>query len=46
MKLAFSTLGCPDWGLDQIIECAKAFGYAGVELRGLLNEFNLEDRIQ
>lgn len=46
MKLAFSTLGCPDWGLDQIIECAKAFGYAGVELRGLLSEFNLVKRIE
>ncbi|MFB3881331.1 MAG: sugar phosphate isomerase/epimerase family protein [Armatimonadota bacterium] len=33
MKLAFSTLGCPQWSLDQIIEAARACGYEGVELR-------------
>lgn len=33
MKLSVSTLGCPDWSLDQIAKNAKAFGYDGVELR-------------
>lgn len=33
MKVSFTTLGCPDWGIDQIIENGKAFGYDGVELR-------------
>ncbi len=33
MKLGFSTLGCADWELDQIIEAARANGYDGVELR-------------
>jgi sugar phosphate isomerase/epimerase len=33
MKLGFSTLGCPNWGVDQIIEAARANGYDGVELR-------------
>lgn len=35
MKLGASTLGCPDWTLTQILERVKAYGYDGVELRGL-----------
>lgn len=34
MKLAFATLGCPNWTLEQIATNAKALGYDGVELRG------------
>ena len=33
MKLGFSTLGCPNWGIEQIVEAARANGYEGVELR-------------
>jgi sugar phosphate isomerase/epimerase len=33
MKLAFATLGCPDWDLEKIARNAKAMGYDGVELR-------------
>ena len=33
MKLAFSTLGCPQWDVDQIVGTARANGYDGVELR-------------
>lgn len=33
MKLSFTTLGCPDWSLEQIAANAKAYGYAGIELR-------------
>ncbi|HYF49644.1 MAG TPA: sugar phosphate isomerase/epimerase family protein [Planctomycetota bacterium] len=33
MKLSFTTLGCPDWSLEQIAKNAQAFGYEGVELR-------------
>jgi len=33
MKLAFTTLGCPDWSLEQIAEFAGANGFKGVELR-------------
>jgi sugar phosphate isomerase/epimerase len=43
MKLAFSTLGCPDWTLDQIASCVEANGYEGLELRGLQREFSLPD---
>ena len=35
MKLAFSTLGCPDWTLEQIISSAVACGYDGIEFRGI-----------
>ena len=33
MKLSFSTLGCHDYNLDQIIACAVKYGFDGVELR-------------
>ena len=35
MKLAFSTLGCPDYGIDQVIEMALTNGYQGIELRAI-----------
>jgi sugar phosphate isomerase/epimerase len=41
MKLAFSTLGCPNWKLEQILEAARENGYAGVELRFYDGSFDL-----
>jgi sugar phosphate isomerase/epimerase len=38
MKLAFSTLGCPEWGWDDVLSSASDLGYDGVEIRGLSNE--------
>ena len=35
MKLAFSTLGCPDFGWADIYTMALDFGFDGVEVRGL-----------
>jgi len=35
MKLAFSTLGCPDFSWTDIYAMAKDFGFSGIELRGL-----------
>ena len=35
MKLAFSTLGCPEWTLEQILDTACQYGYQGIELRGM-----------
>jgi sugar phosphate isomerase/epimerase len=32
-KIAFSTVACPDWTLDQVARNAGASGYDGVELR-------------
>ncbi|MFH1024562.1 MAG: sugar phosphate isomerase/epimerase family protein [Planctomycetota bacterium] len=33
MKLSFTTLGCPDWTLEEIAKNAAAMGFDGVELR-------------
>ena len=35
MKLAFSTLGCPRWELEEVTRAAREYGYAGLELRAL-----------
>ncbi|TDO93911.1 sugar phosphate isomerase/epimerase [Halanaerobium saccharolyticum] len=34
MKLSFSTLSCPDWNIDKIINFALKNNFDGVELRG------------
>jgi len=39
--LSFSTLGCPDWDFDRIIDFAKDNQYNGIELRGILHEMDL-----
>ncbi|MGO8671326.1 MAG: sugar phosphate isomerase/epimerase family protein [Capsulimonadaceae bacterium] len=41
MKLAVSTLGCPEWTLDEIIDRCREFGYEAVELRGLGEHLDL-----
>lgn len=40
-KLSFSTLGCPDWSFDKIIEIASKNGYKGIEIRGLQRQLDL-----
>jgi sugar phosphate isomerase/epimerase len=35
MKIAFTTLACPDWTLDEVIEHGAAAGYDAVDFRGL-----------
>jgi sugar phosphate isomerase/epimerase len=35
IRFAFSTLACPDWSVEQVVEQAKEMGYDGVELRTL-----------
>src|SRR4051812_41920034 len=44
MKLAFSTLGCPDWTVAQIVEAARRLGYDGVELRAVGGSLDLLSR--
>jgi sugar phosphate isomerase/epimerase len=44
MKLAFSTLGCPNWDLDHIVEAAHLYGYQGIELRAIGGELDLLSR--
>ena len=36
MKLAFTTLGCPDWDLEQIISRSREYGFDGIDFRGYL----------
>ena len=35
MKLAISTLGCPDWTFDKILETYEKIGVEGIEVRGI-----------
>jgi sugar phosphate isomerase/epimerase len=44
MKLAFTTLGCPEWTLRQIVENAARMGYDGVDFRGLLEDIDVSRR--
>ncbi|HEU5101408.1 MAG TPA: TIM barrel protein, partial [Roseiflexaceae bacterium] len=43
MKLAFSTLACPGWTLEQAVVAAREYGYAGLELRLLDGEILRSD---
>jgi len=38
VKIAFSTLACPDWTWPDIYSMAKDFRFDGIEIRGLGNE--------
>jgi len=50
--LSFSTLGCPDWSFQKIVDFAVQHNYSGIEIRGLqrqmdlskCSEFNSENR--
>jgi len=35
IKLAFSTVACPDWTIEKVVQQATEMGYEGVELRSL-----------
>src|SRR5882762_4229340 len=39
--LSFSTLGCPDWSFETILNFAVENGYDGVELRGIKRQLDL-----
>jgi sugar phosphate isomerase/epimerase len=39
--LSFSTLGCPDWSFDKILNFAVEHGYRGLEIRGIQREMDL-----
>lgn len=41
MKLSFSTLACPTWTWEQIIDMAANTGYDGIEIRGIADEMFL-----
>ncbi len=42
MKLSFTTLGCPKWSFEQAVKNARAMGFVGIELRGVLDEMRME----
>ncbi|MBN1641689.1 MAG: sugar phosphate isomerase/epimerase [Anaerolineae bacterium] len=44
MKLSFTTLGCPGWTLQQVVENAAHMGYDGVDFRGLLDQIDITQR--
>ncbi|MEP7110878.1 MAG: sugar phosphate isomerase/epimerase family protein [Ferruginibacter sp.] len=39
--LSFTTLGCPDWNFETILNFADEHGYDGIELRGILRQLDL-----
>ncbi|MGF1449321.1 MAG: sugar phosphate isomerase/epimerase family protein [Opitutales bacterium] len=41
MKLAFMTLGCPDWDLPTICRRGQQYGYDGVDFRGLQQQLDV-----
>lgn len=41
LKLSFSSLGCPDWSWDEIVNFASTHDYTGIELRGIKRELDL-----
>ena len=44
MKLAFSTLGCPNWELERIAQASRAYGYTAIELRAIGGDLDLLNR--
>lgn len=44
LPLSFTTLGCPNWTLRQIVENAAAMGYDAVDFRGLLDALDITTR--
>ena len=38
IKLASSTLGCPDWSFDEVMDRYAEYGFEGVEIRGIDGE--------
>ncbi|MBS7653479.1 sugar phosphate isomerase/epimerase [Candidatus Bathyarchaeota archaeon] len=44
MKLSFTTLGCPSWDLNRIVENAANMGFDAVDFRGLLEDIDITGR--
>jgi len=41
MKLSFTTLGCPNWTLQEIVKNASQMGFDGIEFRGIRDEMDI-----
>ncbi len=44
--LSFSTLGCPDWPFEKIVNFAKENGYDGLEIRTIQRDLDLPKRAE
>lgn len=44
VKLSFTTLGCPSWDLNRIVENAANMGFDAVDFRGLLEDIDITRR--
>lgn len=44
LPIGFSTLGCPAWSWNKILDFAKQYGFLGVELRGIEGNMDLPSR--
>jgi sugar phosphate isomerase/epimerase len=44
LPLAFSTLGCPAWEWEKILQFAEAHGFAAIEIRGLMGTLDVPSR--
>ena len=42
MKLAFSTLGCPGWSFEKVLDEAQRLGFTGIEIRAIEGEMRAE----
>lgn len=43
LKLSFTTLGCPDWSFEKIVEEAGRMGFDGIEIRGVDGKMRAEE---
>ena len=41
MKLSFTTLSCPNWSWEKVLDEAERIGYDGIEVRGIQGEMYL-----
>ena len=42
MKLAYSTLGCPGWSYERVLDAAADNGFEGLEIRGIGGEMRAD----
>ena len=43
MKTSFTTLACPDWTIDRVIDAAVANKYDAIDFRGYLDVVEVVD---
>lgn len=41
LLLGFSTIGCPDWTFQQVVDFGASHGYTGLEIRGIKRQMDL-----